>query len=312
MKAFARAAPVFLLVTFIYSAAANNPSPTPTPAQNAPPAPVLVGPTSGASLVQPVTLDWNPVSAPGGPIGSYTWQVGKTSGFTTIVASGFTNMDSDPSVPTPTADKLSGLPNGTYFWRVKATQLVGGAQGSIDSPWSAVRSFTVIGLGSAPGVPAFSTPVTGASFHVRETFNIKWSAVPGAHYYLLEVDDEPSFSFPLTLTMNALTFGTRAEGGWGNAISNIYYRVRAVSADNVRGLPSATLNVHITNTASVPPPPSLTSPAAGATVSLPFFSIGLIPPIRRCPATISTSIPTPTSLVALACFCFRASPAPIT
>jgi len=48
-------------------------------------------------------------------------------------------MDSDPSVSTPTADKVSGLPNGTYFWRVKATQLVGGATGSVDSPWSAVR-----------------------------------------------------------------------------------------------------------------------------------------------------------------------------
>ena len=48
---------------------------------------------------------------------------------TRIIASGFTDMDPEASVPTPTADKVSGLPNGTYFWRVKATQLVGGAQG---------------------------------------------------------------------------------------------------------------------------------------------------------------------------------------
>ncbi|HEY6154483.1 MAG TPA: hypothetical protein VIW07_12155, partial [Candidatus Udaeobacter sp.] len=67
-------------------------------------------------------LDWNPVSAPGGPIGSYTWQVGTTSTFTTVIASGFTNMESDPSIPTRTADKVSGLANGVYFWRVKATQ----------------------------------------------------------------------------------------------------------------------------------------------------------------------------------------------
>ena len=80
---------------------------------------------------------------------------------------------------------------------------------------------------------------------MAEFFNIKWSAVAGAHYYLLEVDDEPSFSFPLTLTTNALTFGTQAEAGWGNALANVYYRVRAVSADNVRSLPSATLNVHV-------------------------------------------------------------------
>src|SRR4029077_15602513 len=248
-----------LLLSFAHVAAA------------APPAPTLVSPASGASLVQPITLDWNPVSNPNGPIGSYTWQVGTTSAFTKIIASGFTDMDPDASVPTPTADKVSGLPNGTYFWRVKATQLVGGAQGSVDSAWSAVRSFTVTGPGAAPAAPAFSTPATGASFHVREFFNIKWSAVAGAHYYLLEVDDEPTFSYPLTLTTNALTFGTKAQAGWGNPPATFSYLLRASSADNVRSLPSATLNVHITNAAPVPAAPALVAPVAGASVSLPFF-----------------------------------------
>src|SRR4030095_15653782 len=248
-----------------------NPTPTPPSSSNAPPAPVLAAPANGAALVQPITLDWNAVSDPDGPIGSYTWQIATTAAFTTIIASGFTNMDSDPSVPTPTADKVSGLPNATYFWRVKATQLVGGAQGSVESAWSAVRSFTVTGRGNAPATPAFSTPTTGASFHVREFFKIKWSAVAGAHYYLLEVDNEPSFSYPLTLTMNPLTFGTQAEAGWGNPLGNVEYLVGAVSVDNVRSLPSATLNVHITNTAPVPAGVSQVSPAAGATVSLPFF-----------------------------------------
>ena len=130
--------------------------------------------------------------------------------------------------------------------------------------------FTVTGTGPAPAAPTFTTPATGASFHVRESFTIKWSAVPGAHYYLLEADTDPAFSFPLTLTTNALTFGTQSEALWGNAIANIYYRVRAVSVDNVRSLPSPTLN-HITNSAPVPAGVSQVSPAAGATVSLPFI-----------------------------------------
>jgi hypothetical protein len=67
-----------------------------------------------------------------------------------------------------------------------------------------------------------------------------------------------------------MEFGTVFGAGWGNEIPNVYYRVRAVSADNVRGLPSATLNVKITNAAPVPPAPKPLSPAAGATVSLPF------------------------------------------
>src|SRR4029434_6973297 len=120
-----------------------NPTPTPPPSSNAPPAPVLAAPANGASLVQPITLDWNAVSAQDGQIGSYTWQIATTSAFTTVIASGFTNMDSDPSVPTRTADKVSGLPNGTFFWRVKCTQL--GPNGGVDSAWSTVRSFTVTG-----------------------------------------------------------------------------------------------------------------------------------------------------------------------
>src|SRR4029079_11866008 len=48
-------------------------------------------------------------------------------------------------------------------------------------------------------------------------------------------------------------------------------RVRAVSADNVRGLPSATLNVKIVNTAPVAPAPTVQSPIGGVTVSVPFL-----------------------------------------
>jgi hypothetical protein len=98
-------------------------------AQTPPPAPTLIEPANGASVVQPIGLGWNAVSDPDGPIVSYTWQVGTSSTFGTIVASGFQNMISD-TMPAPTHDTVSGLPNGTYFWRVKATR---GAVGSIES-----------------------------------------------------------------------------------------------------------------------------------------------------------------------------------
>src|SRR5689334_5977336 len=102
------------IVTFSLSIPAlarhGTANPTPTPAPTGPAAPALVAPAAGASLAQPIALDWNAVSATGGPIGSYTWQVSATSAFTTIIAAGFTNMESDPSIPTRTEDKLSGLP----------------------------------------------------------------------------------------------------------------------------------------------------------------------------------------------------------
>jgi len=72
------------------------------PAQTPPPAPVLSAPANAASLVQPITLQWNAVVDPDGPIGSYTWQVGTSSTFSTVIASGFTNFDGDvPYVSSP-------------------------------------------------------------------------------------------------------------------------------------------------------------------------------------------------------------------
>ncbi len=247
---------------------AAKPTPTPSPTPAGPPPPVLTVPAAGASLVQPIALGWNAVSNPNGPIGSYTWQVGTSATFTNITASGFTDMDSDPSIPTPTTDKVSGLPNGTYFWRVKATQLT--QNGGVDSAWSAVRSFTVTGIGPAPAAPAFLTPANNAQFHLIESYKISWTAVTNAQYYVLEADDEPTFSQPLTLSQSPITFGTQFGGLWGNALT-AYYRVRAVSADGVRSLPSATLIVKITDTAPVPAAVSEVSPAAGATVQLPFL-----------------------------------------
>ena len=237
-------------------------------AQTAPPAPTLVQPANGASLAQPMTIAWSAVVDPDGPIVSYVWQVGTTSAFSVVIASGFTdNRNGDP---VPTRASLSGLPNGTYFWRVKATQNVGGAVGFIDSAWSAVRSFAITGLGPAPGTPSFTGPANGSRYHPYETFKITWTPVAGAQYYVLEADDEPSFSYPFTLSTSPMEFGTFFGAGWGNEIPNIYYRVRAVSVDNVRGLPSAVLNVKIVNTAPVPPSPTPLFPANGATVSLPF------------------------------------------
>src|SRR5262249_32271518 len=238
-------------------------------AQAPPPAPVLAAPVNGSALVQPITLDWGAVVDPDGPIGSYTWQVSSTSTFGVVIASGFMNDPGDPSIPTRTDDKVSGLANGTYFWRVKATQIVGGGTFSIDSPWSEVRSFTVVGLGPAPGRPSFTSPTSPAQFHVREFFMIDWTDVPDAHHYVLEADDEPSFSYPLTLTTDPLQFGTSFPAGWGTRLT-VFSRVVAGSADSVRGLPSPTLSVQITTAAPVPPAPGLLSPIGGASVTLPF------------------------------------------
>src|SRR3954469_15012099 len=125
-------------------------------AAQAPPAPTLVEPASGAAVAQPVTLRWSPISDPRGPVANYTWQLGTSSSFTVVAATGFT--DERNGTPIPTSARLSGLSNGTYFWRVKDTVTVGGTVGFADSAWSAARSLTITGLGSAPGTPSFTAP----------------------------------------------------------------------------------------------------------------------------------------------------------
>jgi hypothetical protein len=96
--------------------------------------------------------------------------------------------------------------------------------------------------GAAPATPAFITPANNAQFHLFETYPIQWSAVAGAQYYVLEADDEPTFPYPLTLTLSTITFGTQSGGDWANALT-VYYRSRAVSVDGIRSLPSARLTV---------------------------------------------------------------------
>jgi hypothetical protein len=266
LTAIAALVVVLLSVSSPAQASGGVPNPTPTPA--APPGPTLVAPAAGASLVQPIKLSWSAPSSTTGAIGSYTWQVGTTSAFTNIIASGFTDQVADASIPVPTADKVSGLPNATYFWRVKASEA--SANGGVDTAWSPVRTFTVTGLGAAPATPTISTPANNAQFHLVESFKIQWAAVAGAQYYILEADDEPTFSYPLNLMLSPINFGTVSGGLWGNALT-AYYRVRAVSADGVRSLPSAPITVKITNTAPIPAGVSQVAPAAGATVALPFF-----------------------------------------
>src|SRR4051812_30133910 len=248
-----------------------------------PSAPALQAPAAGASMVEPFSLQWGAVVDPDGPISSYSWQVGTSSTFTTVVASGFT-QESLPGIPVPTADKVSGLPLGSYFWRAKATQTGGGTVGSIDSAWSTPNNFTVTGVGATPGTPSFTSPSNGTSFHASEFFDITWTAVPDAQYYLLEADDEPTFSYPLALTTDLMQFGTKFRAGWGNEIPNIYYRVRAVSAAGVHGLPSPTLNVRITNTAPSPAAPTLLSPTGGASRSIPMTFDWTDTPNRETPA----------------------------
>jgi hypothetical protein len=76
-----------------------------------PAAPSPLSPAAGASVSAPLTISWSAVTDPAGII-AYNWQVSASSTFGVVIAQN--------STMGPTQDTVSGLANGTYFWRVQA------------------------------------------------------------------------------------------------------------------------------------------------------------------------------------------------
>src|SRR3954470_15805830 len=126
------------------SARRGNPTPTPTPTPavpSGPAAPAPLAPGNGASVTVPFTISWSAVSDPSGII-AYNWQVSPSSSFSPVVLQN--------STMGPLQDTVSGLANGTYFWRVQAVN-----SAFVQGAWSQPRSFTVTGTGpGAPGSPS--------------------------------------------------------------------------------------------------------------------------------------------------------------
>jgi hypothetical protein len=214
-----------------------------------------LSPASGASLTSPLTISWSAVTDPSGILG-YNWQVSTSSTFPTIALQNSTNVGT-------TQDTVSGLPNGTYFWRVQA---VSGA--FVKSAWSAARSFNITGAGAGqPGAPALSPTKGYSTFHPLEVITFNWSPVAGATSYVLQTSKDPSFPVTATASINNIpnntySFSTPDEGSYSA-------RVYAVNANGIAGVPSNIINYSVFYNNPIGAPPAPVSPASGATLTLP-------------------------------------------
>ncbi|MCU1658597.1 MAG: hypothetical protein JWO57_3253 [Pseudonocardiales bacterium] len=227
-----------------------------------PAAPGLLGPGDAAQVVVPLTLSWSAATSPSGIV-AYNWQVSPSSTFVPVVQQNSTSGQ--------TQDSVSGLANGTYFWRVQA---VNGAfeQGA----WSQTRSFTVTGAnGAEPGTPTLNQPRGGTQFHPFESITFTWSAVQGAATYVFEADKNPSFPVGTTRIhadnvtdpTTTIVIGDFCNGcEQGNYVARVY----AVGANGARGVPSATVSFSVFYNNPLPPPPTPLAPVNGVTVSLPI------------------------------------------
>jgi hypothetical protein len=219
-------------------------------------APNPVSPANGGSLQEPFTIAWSAVSDPSGIIG-YNWQVSPSSGFTTIVLQDSTNPD-------VTSDTVSGLSNGTYFWRVQA---VNGAfeQGA----WSQARSFTVTGVSGGPATPTLAPPKAYTTFHPYESMTFTWSAVTGAATYVFQAATDPSFPVGTRIQFDNIP-NTTYTFAIGNPEGNYFARVFAVDANGVSSAPSNVQGFSVFYNNPVPPALSPLTPANGSTLTLPI------------------------------------------
>ena len=215
-----------------------------------------LSPASGSNLQSPLTISWSAVTDPSGILG-YNWQVSTSSTFPTITLQNSTNVGI-------TQDTVSGLPNGTYFWRVQA---VSGA--FVKSAWSAARSFNITGAGAGqPGAPSLSPTKAYSTFHPLEVMTFNWSPVAGAASYVLQASKDPSFPATTTISFNNIpnqtySFSTPDEGTYSA-------RVYAVNANGVAGVPSNIINFSVFYNNPIGAPPSPLSPANGSALTLPI------------------------------------------
>ena len=124
MKRHARTLPLFITMVAMLAFAA--------PGYGALAKPTVTAPTSGASYNTLPHFSWNPVAG----ADHYEFQIAADSAFTSSVL-GFGQDDFITKNTTATVAKT--LPNGTYYWRVRAQSLTGSSQ----SAWSDTQSFTM-------------------------------------------------------------------------------------------------------------------------------------------------------------------------
>jgi len=221
----------------------------------APLAPSLVSPADGAVVSEPSTISWTAVSDPSGIV-AYNWQVSSSSAFTSLLIQSSTNG--------ATQDTVSGLADGTYFWRVQAVN-----GDFVQGAWSQPRSFTVTGASAgSPGAPSLGPTKGYSTFHPWEVMTFVWSAVPDAASYVLQYSTDPSFSVSSRGEFNNIP-DTTFSFAIADPEGNYFARVFAVDANGNFSAPSNVISFSVFYNNPLPPPPSIVAPVNNPTLTLP-------------------------------------------
>jgi hypothetical protein len=193
------------------------------------PAPAAISPAAGAVVDAVPAFAWSPVSV----ADHYEFQIAADAGFNSPVLG---RGSDDFTTQNTRGTLLKTIPNGTYYWRVRAI----GSDGSV-SAWTAGRSFRKAWTAAA----ALQSPAGGAGLSFgTDPLKLGWSAVPGAANYLISIATDP--------TLGSLAFHTVDDPNGipkvqanslavsiALATGTYYWGVIPVDAEGNRGAPSA-------------------------------------------------------------------------
>ncbi len=193
----------------------------------------------------------------------FTWGAAATASTYEIQIDNLYSFAS-PEVDVPDTGGLSytlsaPLPDGLYYWRVRAQNATGGW-----GLWAASRTFTLDT--TPPAAPALTSPTDGAT--PVGIPNFLWGYTAGANAYQFEIADNASFTSPLVTTPDGgafpgtpLTLTSYKPAGLVNG-TIYYWHVKGRDAAGNWGDWSAPFTVNVQ--ASLPATPVLTAPAYGA------------------------------------------------
>jgi hypothetical protein len=194
--------------------------------------PALQGPAGDASVQSLPTFEWAPVAH----AASYQFELAADPRFGSLVQRTLSGQGSLQTYNTAaTLDKA--LPDGAYYWRVRALTAKGGA-----GPWSAVRRL-VKAWSAAPQIvggdgAAVSWPTT--------PLVLRWSSVPYATKYLLSVATDPALSNLVlgSASQPLETQGTSFAMPISLAPGAYYWAVTPLDAEGHRGTRSRVATFH--------------------------------------------------------------------
>ncbi|MHC4781115.1 MAG: DUF4082 domain-containing protein, partial [Planctomycetota bacterium] len=147
-----------------------------------------------------------------------------------------------------TSFQVTGKTNGTYYYRVRATNPAG------NSAWTVGSNPCVVTL-VAPSIPGSITVPTSS---VSGNYTVNWAASTGAWTYDLQEATNSSFTGATTVYTGANT----SYGVTGKTTGTFWYRVRATNAAGSSGWRPSTNGCQIVAPAT---PASITVPATSVT-----------------------------------------------